>query len=79
MQSISLDNQIQKYLPLLEQDEKQSILGVIKSFIKNKEKTLFQEFSIEDYNKELNDAETSMNAGNFISQDEAEKLADTWF
>jgi len=78
MPAQSLDNQILHYLPLLEQDQKKSILTVIKSFLKSKE-AVPQRSTIEQYNKELEEAEARMDAGKFTSQEDAEKLAQSWF
>ena len=78
MSTMSLDKQINQYLPLLANEEKKSILRVILSFIKLKE-TLPKRISIEQYNRELDEAEAEMNAGNFISQEDAKKQAESWF
>jgi len=78
MTTISLDKKINQYLPLLANEEKQSILSVITSFIKLKE-SLPKRISIEQYNRELDEAEAEMNAGNFISQEDAKKQAEAWF
>lgn len=77
MGAMPLDKEIKKYLPLLGTEEKESLLSVIKSFLTLKEKT--QHSTLEEYNKELEHAEAHMDAGNSISQDEAEKKADSWF
>ncbi len=58
MATMSLDNEIKKYLPLLGEDKKRSILSDIKSFltlnVKNEGMTK-KEFIIQ-YNKELDEA-----------------------
>jgi len=81
MPTISLDNEIKKYLPQLDSDEKQSLLFVIKSFLKKKDHTTPkpQRHSIEQYNKELDEAMARMDAGEFYTHEEAEKIAKTWF
>ena len=65
----ALDNEIQKYLPLLGDSEKKSLLGVIKSFL-----TLRNEasgtISIQDYNKELEAAEAEFEKGDYITHEE---------
>jgi len=76
MATKSLDNQILQYLPLLEKDEKQSILSVIRSFLKGKEKP--QRLTIEQYNKELEEAEARIDAGFYTTQEELEKESETW-
>src|SRR5580658_679811 len=65
----TLDNEIQKYLPLLGNSEKKSLLSVIKSFLSlnnESEGTI----SIEEYNKELEDAEAEFERGDYISHKE---------
>lgn len=77
---MSLDNQIKKYLPLPGIDEKQSLLRVIKSFMTLKDEPKEPSRStIEQYNKELEDAEARVDAGEFHTQEEAEKIAESWF
>jgi hypothetical protein len=79
MATMSLDNQIKKYLPLLGAEEKQSLLGVIKSFITLKEEPKApQRLTIEQYNKELDEAEARMDAGEFYTMEEVEQMAKKW-
>jgi len=80
MSNKALDNQLQQYWPLLEKEEKQSILGVIKSFLKRKEFSTQQlRLTAEEYNKELDEALARMAAGEFHTMEEAEKIAASWF
>jgi len=76
MATKSLDNQLQQYWPLLEKAEKQSILTFIKSFIKIKDAP--QRLTIEQYNKELDEAEARMDAGEFYTMEEVEEMAKKW-
>jgi hypothetical protein len=73
----ALDNEIQKYLPLLGDSEKKSLLSVIKSFL-----TLRNEvsgtISIADYNKELEAAEAEFQKGDYISHEEMIKKIKQW-
>ncbi len=78
MATMSLDKQINQYLPLLANEEKQSILSVIMSFVKLRESSIAR-ISIEQYNKELDEAEAEMDNGDFISQEDAKKQAESWF
>jgi len=79
MATRSLDTQIQNYLPLLGKEEKQSILGVIKSFLKLKDAPHPpQRLTIEQYNKELEEAEARIDAGHFTSLEDAIKEAESW-
>ena len=77
MTTKSLDAEINKFLPLLGNDEKKSILGVIKSFIhlKKEEK---HHISIEQYNKEIDEALAQVKAGNYTTHEELEKEMEQW-
>jgi hypothetical protein len=77
MTTKSLDNQLQQYWPLLEKEEKQSILTFIKSFIKIND-TPSQRLTIEQYNKELDEAEKRYDAGFVTSLEDVIKVAESW-
>ncbi len=77
MPAQSIDNQILHYLPLLEQDQKKSILSVIKSFIKSKEEVAVR-ISMEQYNTEIDAAEQQMEAGEFYPLDKVKELTKKW-
>ncbi len=72
-----LDKQIQKYLPLLGDEEKKSLLGVIKSFLSLKKESN-ERISIEQYNKELGEAEAEYENGDYISNEEMIKKIKKW-
>ena len=77
MTTKSLDREINKFLPLLGTDEKKSLLSVIKSFIQlKKEET--HHISIEQYNKEIDEALAQVKAGNYSTHEEFEKEMDQW-
>lgn len=73
----ALDRQILESLPLLGEEEKQSIIGVIKSFIHLRE-DVSPRISIEEYNKELAEAEAEYEKGDYISQKEMKKIIEDW-
>jgi hypothetical protein len=77
MPTQSIDSQILQYLPLLERDEKKSVLTVIKSFLKHKEEPS-KRLTIEQYNKELEEAEARFEAGEFFTMEEVEEMAKKW-
>jgi len=79
MTAKAIDNQLHEYWPLLEKEEKQSMLTFMKSILKFKTAAATQRISIEQYNKEIDEAEAEMNAGHFISQEDAKKQAALWF
>ncbi|WP_138477487.1 hypothetical protein [Dyadobacter bucti] len=74
----TIDSQIVDYLPLLGEEEKRSILGVIKSFVSLRKKEVQERISIEQYNEELDNALEEIRAGNFLTQEEVEKLSSEW-
>ena len=73
----TLDNEIQKYLPLLGNSEKKSLLNVIKSFLSLKNK-VDGTTSIGEYNKELEEAETEFEKGDYISNEEMTRKITQW-
>lgn len=73
----ALDQQIQQYLPLLGEEEKRSILSVIKSFISLHNEGAGRS-SLEQYNEETDAALARVRGGSFYSQDESEKAAAEW-
>jgi hypothetical protein len=77
MTTKSLDNQLQQYWPLLAKEEKQSILTFIKSFVKIKDAPS-QRLTIEQYNKELEEAEKRYDAGFITSNEDVLKEAESW-
>lgn len=76
MTTKTIDAQLQKYWPMLEKDEKQSILAVIKTFMKQKE--VPRRLTIEEYNRELEEADIRMNSGGGLSIEDAMREAETW-
>ncbi len=77
MTAKSLDAEINRFLPLLGMDEKKSLLSVIKSFISLK-KVESQHISIEQYNKEIDEALAQIKAGNYITHEELVKEMEQW-
>jgi len=76
MTTKTIDAQLLKYWPMLEKEEKQSILGVIKTFLKQKEAP--RRLTIEEYNRELDEAEKRLNSGGGLSIEDAIKEAEAW-
>jgi len=79
MATMSLDNQLQKYWPLLGKEEKQSILTFIKSFVKIKDAPQpTNRISIEEYNKEGYEALERVKNGQFYTHEEVEEMSKEW-
>ena len=76
MATNTLDNQLQHYLQLMGMDDKKLIIAYIKSIIMPKEAP--KRLTIQEYNRELDAAEARMDAGDFISHEDAVKQAETW-
>ena len=73
MAASSLDIELSKYWSLLTTVQKESLLGVIKSFVQSTER-----INLEQYNQELAEAEVEYEAGNYITSDEMLKLIRQW-
>jgi len=71
-----IDTEIIASLPLLGEDEKISILGVIKSYLHLKEDSA--RISVLQYNKEIEDAEERIDLGKFSTQEDVEREAAQW-
>ncbi len=76
MSATSLDSQLQRLWPLLEQDEKKSILTFVRSFVERKEGQ--QRLTIEQYNEELEAAGKRIDAGQFTSIEDALLQSEKW-
>lgn len=65
------------YFTQLDEAEKKSILQILKTFLhhRNKDKG---NTSIDQYNKEIEEARVESAVGNYITQDEMEKRAAKW-
>jgi predicted transcriptional regulator len=72
----SIDKELYKYWELLDASQKKSILSMIKSFIQPKSKD--SHISLEQYNKELDEAMARIDAGDFISHEDVLKDMDKW-
>ena len=67
------DNELAKYWPLLTPVQKESIVSVIKSFVEPIERS-----SIEQYNKEIDEAVARVEAGEFYTHEEVERMSKDW-
>lgn len=68
-----LDSELGKYWPLLTTVQKESLLSVIKSIVTPEER-----ISIAQYNIEIDEAIARVDAGEFYTQEEVEKMAKKW-
>jgi len=71
-----LDKQIQDYLPLLGNEEKKSLISVIKSFLNLKKHN--EVIDIAEYNRELDEADAAYEKGDYITHEEMKKQIKQW-
>ena len=72
-----LDKEILSMLPLLQKEEKESLLSVIKAFVKSRtESAKYAE--VELYNIELQEAEVEYQKGSFIAHEDLLKQIKSW-
>ncbi len=75
--SNTVDQELYKYFTQLNQAEKKSVLQMIKTFLKARKQPPAL-YTLEQYNKEIDEALAEVAAGQFISQEEMEKQAAKW-
>jgi predicted transcriptional regulator len=76
MAAPSLNTELIKYLSLLTPAQKKSVLTLIKSFVSPEIKS--GRITIEQYNKEIQEAMAEAAAGDYITQEEFERESATW-
>ncbi len=72
-----LDKELSSYFMQLNEAEKKSVLLMLKTFLKGRNENM-QRISIEQYNKEIDEALAEVEAGNYITQKEMERKAANW-
>jgi len=77
MTASALDTEIKKYLPLLGNEEKQSLLSVIRSFLSLKKENS-DTVDIDLYNKEIDEAMSRINNGIYTTHEDLEKEMESW-
>lgn len=68
-----INKEINTYFSLLTPSQKESVLGLIKSFLKTDDR-----ISKKQYNKELSAAEKRIAKGKFVSQESLQKGSERW-
>ena len=76
MTDAMIDEEFRKHLPLLSEDEKKEVLAMMRSMVKHRKDP--RRLTIEEYNKELDEAEARIAAGFFTSHEDAVKEAEGW-
>jgi predicted transcriptional regulator len=70
MKESALDKELMMYITLLDKKQKEAILAMIKSFLKPQ--------TIEEYNRELDEAIERIEKGEFVTMEELLKEMKTW-
>ena len=76
MSAQSLELEFDHYWSKLTIVEKESLLAVAKNYVQLKDNT--DRISIEQYNKEIDEAMASMDAGEFHTHEEVVEMSKTW-
>jgi len=71
MAASTLSNEMLEYFDRLSDAEQRSVLQLIKTIVDEKDD--LEPISIEEYNKELDDAMTRVNAGRYITHEDVMK------
>jgi hypothetical protein len=72
-----LEEEMHNYFIQRNEAEKKSVIQMLKKLLKIRKGAL-QRATIEQYNKELEEAEKQIEKGNFITQEELEKEMEKW-
>lgn len=73
---LSLDTEFMEYWRKLSSMEKASLLSVAKHYVELKAET--SHISVEQYNKEIDEAMNRMDNGEFVTHDQALKISQSW-
>ncbi|MEI6508776.1 MAG: hypothetical protein WCO54_09850 [Bacteroidota bacterium] len=75
MKNQSINSELTTYFSLLTPEQKNSVVEMIKSFLKTDEP---KRISKTQYNKELEEAEKRVTEGKYYTEKEAEKMLSKW-
>ena len=71
-----IENEMLNYFTQLDESEKKSIVNMLKTFIKNRSQD--KPVSMEEYDRELLDAEKEFEQGEVVSHEQMLKIIKTW-
>jgi hypothetical protein len=72
-----LDKEMYSYFTRLNEAEKKSVVQMLKTFMKGRGKNTGR-ISIEQYNKEIDDAMTELEKGEIYTHEEVVKISKNW-
>ena len=73
----ALDKEMYNYFMQLNEAEKKSVIQMLKTFLKGREEKTGH-VSIAQYNKEVDDAVSRVEEGDFYTNEEVEKMSKNW-
>jgi len=73
----TLEKELFSYIMQLDEAEKKSVLQMLKTFLKGRKKNTVS-INIEQYNKEIDEAVARVEAGEFYTHEEVEKMSKEW-
>jgi predicted transcriptional regulator len=72
----TIDKELNDCITRLNEAEKKSVLLMLRTFLSGRETS--QHISLDEYNREIDEALAEAEAGEFITQEEMEKRAAKW-
>lgn len=76
MKAGHLEKEMYAYFAQLSEAEKKSVVEMIKTFVHGKEED--NNITVEDYNREIAEAEAEIERGEYVDHDEVEHMAKGW-
>jgi hypothetical protein len=73
----ALEQELFQYILQLDEAEKKSVLQMLKTFVKGREVNV-PRITIEQYNREIDEAIARVESGEFYTQEEVERMAKKW-
>jgi hypothetical protein len=73
----ALDQELFKYILRLDEAEKKSVLQMLQTFVGSRDDKPAR-ISIEQYNKEIDEAVARIEAGEFYTHEEVKRMAKDW-
>jgi predicted transcriptional regulator len=73
----ALERELLRYIFRLDEAEKKSVLQMLKTFTKDRE-TNTANISVEQYNREIDEAIARVEAGEYFTHEEVERMAKDW-
>jgi hypothetical protein len=76
MKTTAIDEEMNNYFMQLNETEKKSVVQLIKTFLKSRKE--LERISIEQYNKEIEEAESEIQRGDSLTHDDVVKMSSGW-